>query len=105
MITIDEFLLTFRSKNTKTGYRLSLQQYFEFLSITPENYFNETRKYQTDIMRYIEHMEQRGLCDKSIIAKMGAVRSYLADNGVELPRRFWRRLKFSSVPMTSVMTI
>jgi hypothetical protein len=100
MITIDDFLLTFMSKNTKIGYRLSLQQYFDFLTTPPEKYFSDSRRYETDIMRYIEHMRQQGLSDKSIISKLGAIRLYLGDNGVELPRRFWKRLKFSSVPIT-----
>ena len=49
---------------------------------------------------FLNYLEKKGMTSKSIQCKLGAVRSYLLENEVELPRRFWKRLHISGQTVT-----
>jgi site-specific recombinase XerC len=100
MVTIDEFLRLFRSKNTVKVYKTALTQYFDIIGIPPSEYFNNERRYEDDVVTYLNDLEKKGRTPKSIATKIGGVRSYLIENEVELPKRFWRRLKIKGEPVT-----
>lgn len=101
MVTIEQFLNSFRSKETRTGYKVALTQYFDVIKIPPSEYFEKGRRYEDDVVAFLDDLEGKGLAPKSIKCKVeGAVRSFLLENNVELPRRFWKRLKISSQAIT-----
>jgi integrase len=100
MVTIEEFLRMFRSENTRKVYKPTLTQYFDVLGITPSEYFNNGRRYEDDVVAFLNDLEKKGRTSKSIATKIGAVRSYLLENEVELPRRFWKRLKINGIAVT-----
>lgn len=100
MVTIEEFLQMFRSKDTRIGYKTSLKQFFEVVGIPLSEYFNNGRRYENDVIAFLNYMENEGMKPKSIQCKLGAVRSYLVENEVDLPRRFWKRLKINGQAVT-----
>jgi hypothetical protein len=101
MVTIDEFLGLFPKATTRRTYRTALNQFHDIAGVPSTGYFNNDRTYEYDVIAYYNDLKARNLAPKSIMTKVkGAVRSYLIENGVELPKRFWKRLKISSYPIT-----
>ena len=100
MVTIEEFLRMFRSANTQRSYQASLTQFFDVVGLPPSEYFNKGRRYEDDVVAFLRHLEKKGMTSKSIECKMGAVRSYLLENDVELKRRFWKRLHITGESVT-----
>jgi integrase len=100
MVTIDEFLGTFTSKHTIDGYRETLKQYFDVIGVPPSEYFGNGRRYENDVVTFKKHLEDSGKSSKTIQCRLGAVRSYLLENDVELKRRFWKRLHIQGEPLT-----
>ena len=99
-VTIEEFLRLFRSKDTQKGYRVSLTQFFDVVGIPPSEYFGKGRIHEDDVVSFLNSLEGRGMTSKSIQCKLGAVRSYLLENDVELSRRFWKRLHINGQAIT-----
>jgi hypothetical protein len=108
MVSIEGFLKHFESKATKVGYRTSLTQYFAFLNVDPDTYFDlfkqarkgtmedcdeALEKYKGDVSDWIADMRSKNIAPKSIQCKSGATRSYLLENHIDLGRPFWKRLK------------
>jgi integrase len=77
-----------------------LTQFFAVVGIPPSSYFGNERRYEDDVIAFLNHLEKKGMASKTIECKMGAVRSYLLENDVELKRRFWRRLHITGEPVT-----
>ena len=101
MVTIDEFLGLFPKATTRRTYRTALNQFHDIAGVPSTDYFNNGRTYEYDVIAYYNNLKARNLAPKSIMTKVkGAVRSYLIENEVELPKRFWKRLKISSYPIT-----
>jgi len=101
MVTIDEFLRLYRKPNTRKTYKTALKQFHIVAEVPPSEYFNNGRRYEDDVIAYVTDLETRGIAPKSIKTKVeGAVRMYLIENGIELPRRFWKRLKISGEAIT-----
>ncbi|MBN1861356.1 MAG: tyrosine-type recombinase/integrase [Candidatus Thermoplasmatota archaeon] len=100
MVTIEEFLRMFLSKNTRKVYKTALKQYFDVVGIPPLSYFVDGRRYEDDVVAFLSHLDEEGKSSKSIECKIGAVRSYLLENDVELKRRFWKRIKICGEPTT-----
>lgn len=101
MVTIEEFLKLFPTYNTVKSYRRALNLFSEVVEPPlNEEYFNSGRKYENDVVAYLNHLEKKGYTSKTFQCRMGALRSFLVENGVELPRRFWKRLKINGEPMT-----
>jgi len=100
MVTIDKFLGTFSKRDTIDGYRVSLKQFFDVVGIPPSEYFGNGRRYENDVVAFKKHLEDTGKSSKTIQCRLGAVRSYLLENDVELKRRFWKRLHIIGEPAT-----
>jgi hypothetical protein len=84
MVTIEEFLVLFPNVNTKKLYRTSLNRFFEVVGIPQSEYFNNGRRYEEDVVAFLDDLEKNRKTSKSIQCKLGAVRSYLVENQVEL---------------------
>ena len=55
-----------------------------------ERYFKDNRDYKTDLQDYLAYIKNRP--PKTIRLNLSAVRTFLLENDVELPQRFWRSL-------------
>jgi len=101
MVTVEEFLGLFPKATTRRTYRIALKQFHDIAGVPSTDYFNNGRTYEYDVIVYYNDLKARNLALKLIMTKVkGAVRSSLIENGVELPKRFWKRLKISSYPIT-----
>lgn len=96
---VENFLKMYRSKSTVNAYRWALTEFFK--SIYGENegkleehvecYFDEERNVQEDVRSFFVVINDRP--PKSVRLMLAVVRTFLIENGVELPQRFWRRLR------------
>jgi integrase len=94
MDIIDKFVNRYkkRSINTVKNYRSQLKQYFDYLDINPNTYFNNNRDYQQDITRYWENkIIDRPPLVRSFI--LSCLKMFLMRNGVEFKSIFWSDLK------------
>ena len=99
MSRVESFLNMYSSKSTVRAYRWSLTSFFESiygedegpLEEHSEKYFEEKRSYEDDIQSFLNVIRDRP--PKSVSLMLAAVRSFLIENGVELPAKFWRRLR------------
>jgi hypothetical protein len=66
--------------------------------MNPDRYFNSQWNYQADIVNYLERLKTQGCANKTIYSKVGAIRSFLVENEVELSRKFWKRLGLCNDP-------
>ena len=88
---IEDFLLNFKSSSTKRSYRSHLNTYFKTISVEqPDDYFNDNRNYEMDVKQFAQTLQNRPpLTQKTILA---CIRSFLAENEVDLKLKTWRRL-------------
>jgi integrase len=101
---VTQFLKLYTSKSTLRIYRWVLTNYFK--SIFPaesinndiadlerlaERYFTSKRDYEKDIQDYFALITQKP--PKTVSVSLACVRTFLAENDVELPAKFWRRLR------------
>jgi len=91
-VVISSFLTmgNFRQKTCWT-YKSHLKKYFEYLKINPDQYFISERDYGKDVVLYLVKIK-----DKSPNYRRGVmqvIRLLLEENDVELPNKFWRRIK------------
>lgn len=98
-VSVEQFLDRISDKkNTKNNYRTSLKDYFECLKVEPEHYFIPDRDYENDIWNFIKCLRKKcgrsgnPLTHATIGSKLGAVRSFLVENEIELPKRFWKKI-------------
>jgi len=94
---VSSFLNSYRSKNTRLAYQQSLSQFFKNiygengdLDAHAERYFSEKRNYEKDIETFLNSIKE--LAPKSVKLKIIVVKTFLTENDVELPKKFWRRL-------------
>ena len=113
MVSINEFLSLYSSKSTLKGYASSLKQFFSFLGVDAERYFDAYKKAVTlqerdetldrimlDVTRWLKHMETEGLSPKSIQCKSGCIRAFLLANRVDLGRAYWKKMKITGESLT-----
>jgi len=94
--TIPQFLSRFEKLNTKTGYTVSLNQFFDgFAKMTPDAYFSDGRNAEQDLHEFKAHLKARGLAPKSVESKIGAVFSYFLANRV-ITRELWKELNLQN---------
>lgn len=98
MDKVKTFLNSYKSKNTKRCYRMGLEAFFKSvygkagdLDAQAEQYFSEKRDIEEDIEAFL--MSISGLAPKSVRLKITSVKMLLIENDVELPQKFWRKLK------------
>jgi len=95
---VEEFLKMYRSHNTVKAYRWALTEFFRSvygedegrLEEHAERYFNEKRDVEKDIENFLAAINDKP--PKSVRLCLTAVRTFLIENDVELPVKFWRRL-------------
>jgi integrase len=98
MSRVENFLALFRSKSTGKAYSWALTEYFKAiygenehkLEEYAERYFQEKRDYEQDIQSFFTQVNSKP--PKTVRLMLAAVRSFLIENNVELPTKFWRRL-------------
>jgi integrase len=89
----------YRSKATVKVYRYCLAEFFKSVYGKNENhveeygdkYFMEKRNVQEDIQKFLVDIKDKP--PKTVRLMLAAVRSFLIENDVELPAKFWRRLR------------
>jgi len=95
---VKEFLDMYKSKSTVIAYRWALTEFFKsvygenenHLDEYAERYFKEKRNYESDIQNFLSAISERP--PKSIRMMIAVVRSFLIENDVELPKKYWKRL-------------
>ena len=88
----------YNSTQTKKTYRWALTNFFKIiygknegeLDEHAEKYFSEKRDYQEDIQKFLSEISDRP--PKSVRLMVATVKTFLIENDIELPQRFWRRL-------------
>lgn len=86
-----KYLQTYRSKQTKRAYRYAVKLYLNSARTTLEKYFNEERNCEADVEKFFTEINSRP--PKTINLLLSAVKTFLIENGVELPQRFWRSIR------------
>jgi len=99
MTRIKEFFKMYRSQDTVKVYRWALTQFFKTvygenegkLEQHAERYFTEKRDPKEDIENFFVAI--KGKPPKSVRLMITAVRTFMIENDVEFPQKFWRRLR------------
>ena len=94
-----DYLSQFGSRSTVTAYKVALRKFFQAvfgeptknLEAAAEKYFGEPRDHAKCIEAFMVAL--KGAPPKTRRAYLSAVKTFLLENGVELPQRFWRRLR------------
>ena len=104
-----DYLKQYSSESTVRSYESALKAFFEMvhgerenLEVLADRYFVEGRDYEADVQNFMVRL--KGLAPKSVKLKLSAVRVFLIENEVDLPQRFWRRLR-SRVKGSRALTI
>lgn len=93
------FINTFQSKSTIYTYKAAIKRFFkhiykeDFRSVeeNTERYFQGQRDHEEDVRSFF--ISIKGSPPKTVQTWLAAVKIFLIDNDVELPQKFWRRLK------------
>jgi len=96
---VEDFLKMYRSKNTARTYRWALTEFFKTvygenegkLEQHAERYFKEKRSVREDIHSFFAAIKDKP--PKTVRLMLAAVRTFLVENDIELPQKFWRRLR------------
>jgi len=88
---IESFLQMYSSKNSIHVYKTALKRYFKALNVDPNKYFKEKRDYEADMKNFFIQIKDSP--PKTIKTYLSAVKSFLAENEVDISEKFWRNLK------------
>jgi hypothetical protein len=83
--------------NTRNAYRYALRQFFKSVygsgdvANQVERYCTEVRDYEGVVKGFLKALIGRS--PKSVTMALAAVKSFLAEQDVELSQKFWRRLR------------
>jgi len=93
-----DYLKQYESANTVRTYKIALRGFFESiygqrepLADLVEKYFHEERDHEEDMRNFLVSL--KGMAPKTVKLRLSAVRIFLIENDVELPGKFWRRLR------------
>ena len=91
-----KYLETYDSENTRRTYKLALKDFLrniygdgDLINLA-ERYFRNKRDHKTDLQDFLAHINGRP--PKTIRVYISVVRTFLMENDVELPEKFWRSL-------------
>jgi integrase len=96
---VKTFLNNYHNPNTKRNLRTSITNFFEAmyeeakrkqLDSLAEKYFNEKRDYEKDVEDFLNHLN--GAAPLTIKLKISNVKTFLLENNVEIPQKFWRKV-------------
>lgn len=85
----DQFVNSYKKKNTKEYYKLCMNKYFKIIKADPNNYFKKKRDYEKDLLTFAEALDIYA----PVTAKnyMSIVRNFFIDNDVDISPKFWKR--------------
>jgi len=94
--------LNLLSEKTKVVYHSILRHFFTIvygsfieadggLNYQAQRYLKDNRRYQDDINNFVEHMKQNNN-SYTIRMHLSVIRTFLNENDIELPHRFWKGL-------------
>jgi len=93
-----DYLKQYESVNTVRTYKIALMGFFktiynveEPLADLAEKYFAGKRDYEEDMRNFLASVKK--MAPKTVKQRLSAVRVFLLENDVELPQKFWRRLR------------
>jgi integrase len=97
MNRLERFFSTYSSRDTKWTYGAALKHFFS--NIYPElelreaceQYFNEERNHEEDLDKFFASLKDRP--PKTVRTYLSAIRTFLLENDVELPEKYWRKLR------------
>jgi integrase len=96
-MNVTQFLRQYESEETKRSYRIGLKQFFTLiypdggdLDELSKSYINEDRDYREDLLSFRESLKNKAPKTKSV--RFNVVRTFLDDNGISLPARFFKNL-------------
>jgi integrase len=98
MSRIGSFLKLYHSKQTTRVYTWALTEYYKSvygennhtLEEHAEQYFTEKRDIEEDVQNFFSVIADKP--PKTVRLMLAAVKTFLVENDVELPAKFWRRL-------------
>jgi integrase len=96
-MNVSQFLRQYDSDSTRKNYRVSLKQFLTLmypkggdLDELSERYLNEDRDYREDLLNFRESLKNKAPMTKA--ARFNTIRTFLDDNGIEFPKRFFKNL-------------
>jgi integrase len=97
---VKKVLDNYVNPQTKRNITISLTQFFESvygknnsdsLDEIAEKYFSEERNYKEDIQNFLQNLT--GLAPLTIKLKISNVKTFLLENDMELPQKFWKKMQ------------
>jgi integrase len=102
MSKIEEFLKMYDGKGTYAVYRWAIREFFKTVGTDGDHYFTDSRNYEEDIKNFLHTIKDKP--PKTIRLMLSVAKSFLIENEVELPERFWRRMS-KKVKGTRALTL
>jgi len=99
MSKVKNFLENYDNLGTRRNLKVAIHKYFQcfYEETTPENldemakkYFSEKRDYEKDVRNFLSSLN--GSAPLTIRLKLSSIKSFLIENDVELPLKFWRMI-------------
>ena len=89
----EEYIANLKKKNTKVYYRLCLDKYFKAIDKTPNDYFKNKKKkntqYENDLKKFVTSINKMSpVTQKNYIS---VVKNFFMDNDIEFSMKFWKR--------------
>jgi len=100
MSKVKNFLQNYDNTGTRKNLWNGLNKYFQSIyeEATSENlekmankYFSENRNYEEDIQNFLKSLN--GLAPLTIKLKLSNIKTFLIENDVELPEKFWKKIR------------
>ena len=99
MLEVKKFFDMYDNYETKKNVKTAVRQFFKsvYLETNSENleeinqrYFSERRDIEEDVRNFLKSLN--GLAPLSIKLKLSITKTFLIENDVELPQKFWKRI-------------
>jgi integrase len=97
---VKKFLDNYETEQTKRNFEVAITQFFQSvyyeeatsdnLEEMSEKYFSERRNHQSDVLIFLKSLN--GLAPLTIKLKISNIKTFLIENDVELPQKFWRKV-------------
>ena len=99
MLEVKKFFDMYNNYETKKNVKTAVLQFYK--SVYPETtkqnleeinqrYFNENRDIEEDVRNFLKSLN--GLAPLSIKLKLSIVKTFLQENDIEFPQKFWKRI-------------
>lgn len=88
---IEEYLADFEKTSTKRIYRGHLNNFFEYLEVEPEEYFDNGRDYNKDLLDVWRSTRHQAPCTRA--GKITCIKCFLEENDIIIQRKTWKKIK------------